>query len=48
MNLLLNDDSGRLKIVDFPLEAAKREQFALRKRLSPMSSKGATIVAVMD
>lgn len=45
MNLLLNDDSGRLKIVDFPRGSQARAVCA-EKEIDPDVFKGATIVAV--
>ena len=45
MNLLMNDDSGRLKVVDFPRGSQARAVCA-DKELEPDIFKGATIVAV--
>ncbi|VEU37476.1 unnamed protein product [Pseudo-nitzschia multistriata] len=45
MNLLLNDESGQLKIVDFPRGSQARTVCEARK-LDPEGFKGATIVAV--
>ena len=45
MNLLLNDESGQLKIVDFPRGSQARTVCEARK-LDPDRFKGATIVAV--
>lgn len=45
MNLLLNDESGQLKVVDFPRGSQARTVCEVRN-LDPEGFKGATIVAV--
>lgn len=45
MNLLLNDESGQLKVVDFPRGSQARSVCEARK-LDPEGFKGASIVAV--
>jgi hypothetical protein len=45
MNLLMNDESGLLKVVDFPRGSAARAVCELRK-LEPDLFKGSTIIAV--
>lgn len=45
MNLLLNDDSGRLKVVDFP-RGSQARAVCTEKGIDPEVFKGATIVAV--
>ena len=45
MNLLTNDDSGQLKVVDFP-RGSQARQVCEKKNLTPDLFKGATIVAV--
>jgi hypothetical protein len=45
MNLLLNDDSGLLKIVDFP-RGSQARSVCEQRQYDPESFKGATIVAV--
>ena len=45
MNLLMNDDSGRLKVVDFPRGSQARTVCA-EKEMEPDIFKGSTIVAV--
>ncbi|KAG7373046.1 hypothetical protein IV203_033770 [Nitzschia inconspicua] len=45
MNLLLNDDSGLLKVVDFP-RGSQARTVCEKRNLDPESFKGATITAV--
>lgn len=45
MNLLLNDDSGLLKIVDFP-RGSQARAVCVQKRIDPEVFNGATIIAV--
>jgi len=45
MNLLLNDDSGLLKVVDFP-RGSQARSVCEKRQLTPDLFKGATIVAV--
>lgn len=45
MNLLLNDESGQLKVVDFP-RGSQARNVCESKNLDPEGFKGATIVAV--
>ena len=45
MNLLLNDQSGKLKVVDFP-RGSQARKICTEKAIDPDVFKGATIVAV--
>jgi hypothetical protein len=45
MNLLLNDESGQLKVVDFP-RGSQARTVCEKRNLTPDGFKGATIVAV--
>lgn len=45
MNLLMNDESGLLKVVDFPRGSQARD-VALHKKVDPEVFNGATIIAV--
>ena len=45
MNLLMNDGSGQLKVVDFP-RGSQARLVAERRNLDPAMFKGATVVAV--
>ena len=45
INLIMNDKSGRVKVVDFP-RGSQARKVAIDKDLDPDSFKGATIVAV--
>ena len=45
MNLLLNDESGQLKVVDFP-RGSQARTVCERRNLDPEAFEGATIVAV--
>jgi hypothetical protein len=45
MNLLLNDESGQLKVVDFP-RGSQARSVCEKRNLDPEGFKGATIIAV--
>ena len=45
INLLLNDKSGKIKVVDFP-RGSQARKVAVDKEFDPDEFKGATIVAV--
>jgi hypothetical protein len=45
INLLLNDKSGFIKVVDFP-RGSQARKVAVDKELDPINFKGATIISV--